>query len=116
LPETFPNKTQVLIFYGAAVENDVINAEFWARADAAIDLANKQCESAPNGKVSSSLLYGAARFNAFIVAVKASDLEELKSDREEAVRYFTEQYRIMFEENLDDYIENYDNYIKRSNK
>ena len=89
--------------------------EFWDRADAVIHMANKQCKHAPNGKVSSSLLYAAARFNAFIVAVKASNAEEIKSHKDEAINYFTEQYRKMLMENLDDYIENYDQYLKKPN-
>jgi hypothetical protein len=87
--------------------------EFWDRADAVIHLANEQCKDAPKGKVSSSLLYAAARFNAFIVAVKASNMEEMKSDKNKAINYFTEQYRKMLIENLDDYIENYGRYFNK---
>ncbi|MNG29155.1 hypothetical protein D3C84_1145360 [compost metagenome] len=76
-----------------------------------IHLANEQCNDAPKGKVSSSLLYAAARFNSFIVASMAGDLDELNADREEAISYFTEQYRKMLTENLDDYIENYKEYF-----
>lgn len=93
--------------------SESIGPEFWERADAVIHLANEQCSAAPNSKVSSSLLYAAARFNSFIVAVNASDLDELKADKDEAISYFTDQYRKMLTENLDDYIANYANYIKR---
>lgn len=81
---------------------------FWDRADEIIHLANKQCDSASNGNVSSSLLYAAARFNAFIVATSAKDSEELKKDKEEAVKYFTEQYKRMLVENIDDHIKSYE--------
>jgi hypothetical protein len=34
--------------------------------------------------------------------------------REEAIEYFCEQYRLMLEENLDDYIENFEKYMGRA--
>lgn len=33
------------------------------------------------------------------------------SEREETLRYFCEQYRLMLEENLDDYINNFSQYM-----
>jgi hypothetical protein len=92
------------------MSEDKVPQEFWDRADEIIALANKQVQGSTVGKVSSSLLYAAARFNSFNVANSASDLEEMKEDKEEAVQYFTEQYRKMLKENLDDYIENFELY------
>ncbi len=91
-----------------------IDAAFWERADAIIHLANEQGNKAPNSNVSASLLYAAARFNAFIVANGASDAATMKADKEEAIRYFTEEYRKMLSQNLDDYIENFDGYLPRA--
>ena len=85
-------------------------AEFWERVNAVIDLANEQCEDAPRGEISSSLLYATARFHAFLVASAASDVEEMKANRQEAIDYFPEQYKKMLIENLDEYIENFDDY------
>ena len=90
-----------------------IPPEFWERADQIIELANKQVGDSEIGKVSSSLLYAAARFNSFNVASKSDSVEEMKKDKEEAIKYFTEQYKKMLVENLDDYIENYENYTKQ---
>jgi hypothetical protein len=87
-----------------------LDPRFWDRADAIIHLANKQCGDAPNGKVSASLLYAAARFNAFIVATNAKDADEMKTDKKRAIKYFTDQYRKMLIENLDDYIKSFDRY------
>ncbi len=84
---------------------------FWDRADSFIDLANSYCENVGTGKVSASLLYAAARFNASVVASSAASADELKGDKEEAIAYFSEQYKKMLEENLDDYIENYEKYM-----
>jgi len=93
------------------MSNESPSPEFWVRADAIIHLANEQCKNAPNGKVSSSLLYAAARFSAYNVAANVGDLEEMKSDKEEAIKFFTEQFKKMLIENMDDYIENFDQYI-----
>lgn len=41
----------------------------------------------------------------------ANDLAELKAERDQAISHFTEQYRKMFTENLDDYIENFERYL-----
>ena len=90
-----------------------IPPEFWERADQIIELANKQVSGSEIGKVSSSLLYAAARFNSFNVASKADNVEEMKKDKEEAIKYFTEQYKKMLEENLDDYINNYEKYTEQ---
>jgi hypothetical protein len=84
--------------------------EFWERADKIIALANGQAKDATIGQVSASLLYAAARFNSFNVATSANDVEEMKKDKEEAIKYFTKQYKKMLIENLDDYIENYESY------
>ena len=86
--------------------------DFFNRADDIINLANSQCDKFAIGKVSSSLLFAAARFNAFIVASSAKDLEELKKDKTEAVKYFKEQYEKVFIENIDEYIKNYEKNIK----
>ena len=84
--------------------------EFWNRADEIIAVANGQLQSSTVGKVSASLLYAAARFNAFNTANSAIDLKEMKKSKDEAIDYFTGQYRKVLEENLADYIDNFDRY------
>ncbi|MFK7848894.1 MAG: DUF3144 domain-containing protein [Rhodothermales bacterium] len=61
--------------------------EFWERADEIIAAANEQCKNATIGKVSSSLLYAAARFNSFNVAFSAECVEEMKKDKNKAIEY-----------------------------
>ena len=89
------------------MSDETEDKEFFDRADAIIALSNSQCDDFSIGKVSSSLLFAAARFNAFIVASSAKDLDELKKDKEEAVKYFKQQYEKVFIENMDEYIKNY---------
>lgn len=90
-----------------------IDAAFWERADAIIHLANEQGTKVPNSNVSASLLYAAARFNAFIVANGATSAETMRKDKDEAIQYFTEEYRKMLSQNLDDYIANFSAYLPR---
>lgn len=88
--------------------------EFWAMTDEFINLANKQCDSHKNGKVSTSILFSAARFNAFMFASTAKNLDELLKDKEMAIEYFTSQYKKTLEENINDYEKNYKDYIKNN--
>jgi hypothetical protein len=92
------------------MSSNEVSPEFWERADEVIALSNEQAEKYDIGKVSSSTLYAAARFNAFNVASSASDVEEMKKDKDEAIRYFTEQYRKMLTENLDEYMESFEEF------
>jgi hypothetical protein len=87
-----------------------VDAGFWDRADAHIHLANEHCDTADAGKVSASLLYAASRFNAFIVACNATSADSLAHSRTQTLEYFTEQFRAMLAENLDDHISNFSKY------
>ena len=88
---------------------------FFDRADAMINLANQQLESMTPGKVSASMLYAAARFNAWASAIGWESSEEMKAAKGEAIDYFVEQYRAMLIENLDDYAANFDQYMRPTN-
>ena len=90
--------------------NDTPGPEFWARADEVIDIANKQCDDSSSGKVSASLLYAAARFSSFSVASSAKGVEEMKRNREAAIKYFSGQFEKMLTENFDEYIRNFNSY------
>ena len=81
---------------------------FYNRADEVINLANKQCDSIANSKVSSSLMFATARFNAFIASSSAKDVEDLKRNKNAAIQFFTEQYAQMLTENFDENIKNYE--------
>ena len=92
------------------MSNDTPSPEFWSRADEVIAIANKQCTDSTSGKVSASLLYAAARFCSYNVASLADDVDEMKKDKEEAIKYFLGQFEKMLIENIDDYIENFEKY------
>jgi len=87
--------------------------KFWEMTDKFINLANEECENNKNGQVSTSILFSAARFNAFMFASNTKDLNELIKDKEMAVKYFTSQYEKVLIENLNDYEKNYKDYVSK---
>jgi aspartate/tyrosine/aromatic aminotransferase len=84
-----------------------------ARADALTGLANEQRNDARNDKVNASLLYAASRFTACVVASAAQRAAEMRNDKDEATRYFTQESSAMLVENIDDPIGNYQDCIQR---
>jgi len=80
------------------------DAEFFEMADAFINLANERGEKGAIGKVSSALLFAAARYNAFYAAA-VEDIS-LENEKEVAIQYFTKQYQQMLNDNFEDYKNN----------
>ncbi|MDH4321370.1 MAG: DUF3144 domain-containing protein [Desulfobulbaceae bacterium] len=96
------------------MKDEEFGKQFWQRADQFINLANEQSQASSSGEVSSSFLYAAARFNAFIAAATARNIDELKKNKEEAINYFSNLYREAFVENLEDWIANYDKHLSNN--
>lgn len=95
---------------------DEADDQFYDRADAIIHLANEQIEDVRPGKVSASLMYATARFNAWVSALGFDDEAQMKEARERSIAYFVTQYRAMLEENFDDYIGKFSDYMKPDRK
>jgi len=92
---------------------DDIDEDFYSRADEHINLSNQQIEMVGGrGKVSASMMYGTARFNAWVSACGFSSGEEMAELKEKTIEYFCQQYRSMLEKNVDDYIKNFNVYMK----
>ncbi len=87
--------------------------KFYDRADAHIDLANSQIGDVGSGKVSASMMYATARFNAWLSARGSDSAAEMGERRQEYIQYFLDEYKKMLEENMDDYIQNFDAYGKK---
>jgi hypothetical protein len=86
---------------------------FYKRADAFIHLANEQVQGEVTpGDVSASAMFAVARYNAYISAIDFDSVEAFKAEREEVIRYFTEEYKKMLTEHIDDYTENFDTYTQ----
>jgi hypothetical protein len=85
--------------------------KFFERADAYIHLANDQVKEIESGKVSASMMFAVARFNAWVNAGGFQSAKEMEAAKKEAIEYFSNEYRKMLEENLDDYIANFNQYM-----
>lgn len=85
--------------------------DFWEMTDEFINLANKLCDDHRNGKVSNSILFSAARFNAFMYASTSKSKEEFMKEREMAIEFLTNQYKQVLTENLSDYEKNFNDYV-----
>jgi len=90
---------------------DKTDEQFFSRADEHISLSNQQVKTATKGEASASMLFATARFNAWVSACGCDSGNELSDVRDEAIEYFTSEYRRMLEENLDEYIANFDRYM-----
>lgn len=92
--------------------SEPLDPHFYDRADAVIHLANAQGKDVSRGKVSASLMYAAARFNAWVSACGFNSAEDMQSAKLETIEYFAKQYKAMLEENLDDYIRHFGKYMQ----
>jgi hypothetical protein len=86
--------------------------KFYDRADAHIHLSNDQMSEVSCGKVSASMMYAAARFNAWVSACGFDSRAEMAKSKGETLEYFVAEYRKMLEENLDEYIEKFEQHMK----
>lgn len=89
-----------------------IDGNFYKRADALIALANSHIdETTPPADATNSLMFASSRFNAWIAAMGFKNAEEMKTEKEEIVEFFTNQYKHMLEENFANYVENFEQFI-----
>jgi hypothetical protein len=91
-----------------------VDDKFYDRADAHIHLSNDQLKEVGHGKASASMMFATARFNAWVSATRFQSGAQMQAARDETIAYFIEQYRMMLEENLDDYIEHFSDYMTKS--
>ena len=90
------------------LSDEEVDAQLREVADKFIDLANQQAQRFHKENVSQGMMYGTARFNAFVVASHADDVLAYDEDRDQAIEYFVDQYREMLISNLDDYRGSFD--------
>ena len=83
---------------------------FWRVADSFIAHANAQNDT-DRGVVSAGFAYSSARFNAFVIASQCGNKEAFETEKDAAVNYFVEQYKLALTENVADYLANFDKYI-----
>ena len=93
-------------------QENQLDDKFYERADAHIALANGHINAQIHpGVASNSLMFAASRFNAWVAAAGFTNGEDMKKEKAEILEFFSTQYKLMLEENLDNYINNYDQYM-----
>ena len=96
----------------AAQHKTKIDAMFYKRADAHINLANQQIQDkVPPADATNALMFASSRFSAWITAVGFQNAQEMEKEKTEILDFFTTQYRFMLEQNFDDYVKNFDTLI-----
>ena len=88
------------------------NQAFWKVADSFIAHANSQNDT-DRGVVSAGFAYSSARFNAFVIASQCGNKAAFEAEKEAAITYFVEQYKLALTENVADYSANFDKYISQ---
>ena len=94
-------------------ENSPTTKTFQQRADEFIAVANQQAAESSVEDVNTSVLYSAARFNAFSVARSVESAEKLQAEKQHAIEYFTQRYAEMFAQNIDEYISRFESYTQK---
>ena len=89
------------------------NEAFWRVADSFIAHANGQ-NDIDRGVVSAGFAYSSARFNAFVIASQCGNKEAFEAEKDAAINYFVEQYKLALTENVADYSANFDKYISQN--
>jgi len=90
---------------------EIADPRFAARADAHIELSNKQCQEASVDRVSLSTLDASCRFNAWLWAVTSQDGPELQSKRAQALQILLAETERRFNKHFDEYVQNFDAYV-----
>lgn len=91
-------------------ENSPATKTFQQRADEFIAVANQQVPTSSVDDVNTSILFAAARFNAFSVARAVESAEKLQAEKQEAIKFFTQRFTEMLEQNMDEYISRFESY------
>jgi len=83
--------------------------EFYELADEHIALANTRMGQVKPAKVSATMLFASARFNAFLISVSADNKAQMLLDKEPAIAYFMQEYEKYLRENIDEHLARNDN-------
>ena len=81
------------------------------RADAHMHVSHDQLKESGRGKVSASMRYATARFNAWASACGFPSGEHRAIAREETLASFVHQYRLMLKANFDNDIYTFEKYL-----
>ena len=82
--------------------------EFYELADAHIALCNTHMGKVKPAKVSASMLFAAARFNAFVIYASSENKTQFLLEKEAAISYFMQEYEKYLRENVDEHLSRYE--------
>ena len=88
-----------------------LDPQFFTVVNEFLELTNRQSQTQGLKRISMASLYATARFNSWVSACGFHNAADMKAAREETIEYFIDQYRLMLQENLDDYINNFEKYM-----
>jgi len=83
--------------------------EFYELADEHIALANTRMGQIKPAKVSATMLFAAARFNAFVFAMSSENKAQMELDKEPAIAYFVQEYEKYLRDNIDEHMARHTN-------
>ncbi|WP_317931518.1 DUF3144 domain-containing protein [Halioxenophilus sp. WMMB6] len=87
-------------------------SQIWDLIDQLIETANNASDQGLDaGAVHQAMMYACARYGAFIVASASETVEDFVQDRDDAKRFYLDQFRRLLLENFDEYQENFGNYL-----
>ncbi len=93
-----------------------IDDSFYDRAEEFIALANKHMTKEVPSKVSASMNWSAARFAAWLATAFEDTAATALPKREEAIEFFTEQFREMFTTHFDAFVQDHDQIKVKTDK
>jgi Protein of unknown function (DUF3144) len=88
-----------------------LDAKFFDRASAVVNLMNEQIKDADRQLVGASLMLASARFNSWVSAVENGSADRMKADRDAYIDAMTQYYRGLLEDQYDEYVANYEPYL-----
>jgi len=95
-----------------APENQAVDEKFFERVDTLIAITNGYIKANVHPEfASNSFMFAASRFNAWMAAAGHKNVEDFANEKEKILAYYSDQYKLMLNENLDDYIKNFDKYM-----
>jgi len=93
------------------MSDDKLERDFFELADKLLAIANDKGQEVDPGVVSEALMYAAARFGTFVMAVNSESQEDFVEDRSQSFKFLSGRFRDMLDDNFDDYSENYKDYL-----
>jgi len=84
---------------------------FWEIVGEFVDTANELSETHSPDLVGTAMMYALSRYNTYVVARTAKDVDDFIEDRQKALDFFTERFQAMFLENFLDHSKNFEAYL-----